>query len=215
MTILTTGTDEQFRRPEDIARKNLEHRVEGIRANTNLTPSAKASQIARAYQLTKAHVDGLAMAAAEDRVHAMKKATRAAFGTGDLAAKSTPAEVVAIEAVHRSAIDHVSAIMEPAALSSLLGQADDVGDEVLARAVGRQAHAVGADDVLAAFVAERPKQGEAVNALRAGKGDRMTDAITSRFFVPAPRELGNTPNDYTVQRLIDADPLASTQVGGH
>jgi hypothetical protein len=213
MTILKSGTDEQFDGPQDRARKNLEHTVEGIRANTNLTQSAKASLIARAYQATKTQIDGFATEAAEARAHAAKKAVRSAFGTGDLAAKSTPAEQVAIEAAHRSAIDRVSAIMEPAALSNLLQQADDVGDEVLARAVGRQAHAVGADDVLARYIAERPKQGEAVNALRSSKGDKMNDAITGRYFTPAPRELGNTPNDYTVQRLIDADPNATAQVG--
>jgi hypothetical protein len=41
----------------------------------------------------------------------------------------------------------------------------------------------------------------------------MNDAITGKYFTPAPRELGNTPNDYTVQRLIDADPNASVQSG--
>jgi hypothetical protein len=146
-------------------------------------------------------------------VHAAKKATRAAFGTGDLAAKSSPAEQVAIGAAHRSAIDRVSAIIEPAELSNLLQQADDVGDEVLARAVGRQAHAVGADDVLAAYIADRPQQGAAVKEIRTTKDDALNDNITGRFFTPPPSELGGMPNAYTVQQAIDADPNASVQAG--
>jgi hypothetical protein len=172
---------------------------------------SKESLRARAYQQTVAKVDGIAAQVAEARVHAKKKDTRAAFGTDDLAARSTPAERVAIEAAHRSAIDRVSAIIEPAALANELKQADEVGDEVLARAVGRQAHAVGADEVLAAYIADRPQQGAAVNELRTHKDDALNDNITGRFFVPPPSELGSQPNAYTVQRAIDADPNASAQ----
>jgi hypothetical protein len=118
---------------------------------------------------------------------------------------------VAIESAHRSAIALVSEIIEPAALSNLLKQADEVGDEVLARAVGRQAHAVGADDVLSVFIADRPQQGAAVNELRTTKDDAFNDSLTGRFFVPPPSELGGQPNAFTVQRAIDADPNATLQ----
>jgi hypothetical protein len=212
---LKTGSPDQFNRPEDIARQKYLDLIESIAADTSLTQSAKGSLRAQAYQRTKDHIDGLAVEAAEARVHAAKKATRAAFGTGDLAAKSTRAEQVAIAAKHQSAIDRVSEIMEPAALSNLLKQADDIGNEVLARAVGRQAHAVGADDVLAAYIADRPQQGAAVNELRTTKDDAMNDNITGRFFTPPPSELGGQPNAYTVQRAIDADPNASAPAQFH
>jgi hypothetical protein len=85
---LKTGRPDAFNRPEDKAREAYLDYIESIQANSNLTQSAKLSLRARAYQQTKDRVDGFATEAAEARVHGAKKSVRAAFGTGDLAARA-------------------------------------------------------------------------------------------------------------------------------
>ncbi len=93
---------------------------------------------------------------------------RAAFGIDDLTAGGSAADATSVAISARDAGDRADQLTTPAEATALLQRANAMGDETLARAVGAKAHSMGApwDPVLKAYIADRPKQGRAVNQLR-------------------------------------------------
>jgi hypothetical protein len=158
----------------------------------------------------------LESAAAAERASAMKKATTAAFGTKDLTRNSTPAETVSIQMAHRDALAaRVADETDADKLAAVLRQANDTGDELLARAAARQAFSLGklgnGGAVVNDYASTRPAAAEAINTLLAPKSANMAEAL--KFALPMPSEVGGYATDYDLQQLAESDP-APANAGG-
>jgi hypothetical protein len=203
--------------PEDKLRAALEDRVNKVRANASLTPAAKTAAIAKLTIAAKASMAELESAAAADRASAMKKATTAAFGTRDLTRNSSPAETVSVQMAHRDALARVADETDADKLAGILRQANDTGDELLARAAARQAFALGklghGEAVVNDYASTRPAAAEAINTLLAPThGNNM--AVALRFALPMPSEVGGYATDYDLGRLAESDPAPANAGGG-
>jgi hypothetical protein len=203
-----------FDGPEDVLRATLEDKVSRIRANESLTPAAKTAAIAKLTIQAKAQMAELESAADTERQATLRKATAAAFGTKDLTRNATPAEQVTIEASHRDALARVSDITDADKLGTIQSQANDVGDELLARAAARQAFTLGklgnGAAVVNDYAATRPAAKAAIDTLLAPKSANMAEAL--RFALPMPSELGNA-TDYDLGRLAESDPAPANSGG--
>lgn len=120
---------------------------------------------------------------------------QAAFGNRDLLAGAGPGDAASIAISARDAGDRVDQLATPQDALALLERANGTGDEVLARAIGQRAHSMGEpwDPVLAAYIADRPKQGRAVNQLRLAAGVSISPAAVTamRATSPGPADGGN------------------------
>lgn len=177
-------------RPADRARASAEASYSAIRANTDLTPTAMQRGLAKAYLNSKATIDALAGNAGVETAANLAAAKRAVFGIDDMTRRMTPAEQTAAQQSFRDAQQRAAALTTETEALGLLDTANNVGDELLARAVGNQALTsfAGWPNVTERYFADRPD--------KAAAWQRMTElgrpagaATMFEFAVPRPGEL--------------------------
>jgi hypothetical protein len=180
-----------WNRPADQVRSAAEQKYDRIRQNTDIRPEVALKQMAKAYSDTKGQLDQMAGGNSSSRVADLAAAKRSLFGIDDLTKKMTPAEATAAAMSFRDAQKHAATIGSETEAQALLDQADQTGDELLARAVGNQAiSGLGMPNVAQAYLATRPGKQDALSQVRALQ--RPLDVATLlEFATPKPGELSH------------------------
>ncbi len=191
-------------RPADRARASAESSYAAIRANTDLTPTAMQRGLAKAYMNSKATIDTLAGNAGVETAVTLAAAKRAVYGIDDLTKRMTPAEQTATQQSFRDAQQRAAALSTESEALGLLDTANNVGDELLARAIGNQALTsfTGWPSVSEQYLADRPDKAAAWQQLTE-LGRPAGAATLFEFAVPRPGELAGL-SDGQLTALADS-----------
>lgn len=197
----TSGT---WDRPADRARASAESSYAAIRANTDLTPTAMQRGLAKAYLKAKTDIETLAGNAGQQTAATLAAAKRAMFGIDDVTKRMSPAEQTAAQQSFRDAQQRAATLATESEALGLLDTANNVGDELLARAIGNAAltNFAGWPTVAERYFADRPD--------KAAAWQRMTElgrpagaATLFEFAVPRPGELAGL-SDGQITTLADS-----------
>jgi len=195
-----------WNRPADLVRSGLERDVQRIRDRIELNPAAAQARIASVYLKAKTAMDGLNSANPARRAADLATAKRKLFGIDDLTTGATPADRASMAMSFRDAQQRAAQLTTTAEAQALLDLADQSGDELLARAVGNAAlSGLGMDDVGQAYLAARPQQAKAYDALR-GLTRMGSIAEILEFVLPMPPELTQVSDSQLT--ALAASPLA-------
>ncbi len=203
---MTNPTTTEWNRPADQVRARLERDVQTIRDRIELSPAASQARIAAVYQKAKTAMDAMNTANPAKRAADLGAAKRSLFGIDDLTTGASPADRASMALSFRDAQQRAAQLTTTADAQALLDLADQSGDELLARAVGNAAlSGLGMDDVGQAYLAARPQQAKAYDALRALT--RMGSiAEILEFVLPKPPELAQLSDSQLT--TLAASPLA-------
>jgi hypothetical protein len=174
-------------------------RFEAVRRDTSRTPDWHKLRLAELWLDMQAEVTQVREQAAADGQAHIRSLTRKAFGTDGI---SGDAGSLAISM--RDAADRVAQVENRDELVRLLDGATHSGDEVLARAVARQAFERGDTDLLDTYTSIRPEAAASLGKLR----DMTTDTLHSRLHesmlanAAKPHELHGM-DEFACQRLLD------------
>jgi hypothetical protein len=172
---------------------------------TELNDAAIRQRLAVLYIAARSTMATLQESATSGYERSWQTAMTAAFGVDDLAA--TPGDRAMLAMSYREALDRCDQLDDFSEGARLLNRANDTGDELLARAVGKRAWEMGGQlggsgwgDVLNAFLATRPKASAAVATLASLQGGADTARNLFAFILPIPPELGALP-EYQIAAL--------------
>ena len=205
MTSPTSQT--AWNRPADLVRSGLERDVQRIRDRIELSPAAAQARIAAVYLKAKTSMDAMNTANPAKRAADLAAAKRNLFGIDDLTTGASPADRASMALSFRDAQQRAAQLTTTAEAQALLDLADQSGDELLARAVGNAAlSGLGMDDVGQAYLAARPQQAKAYDALR-GLTRMGSIAEILEFVLPKPPELAQVSDNRLA--AMPASPLAA------
>lgn len=197
---MTTG----FSPKADAIRTDLQAAHDQIRSRTTQTLESRRVDHAKAQTAAQSAMDELAEQETGAAAAATQKLSRTAFGVGDLTRDASPADAASISIVARDAADRAGMLADAQSAMSLLLQAESLGDETLARAVGQRASLMGWDDVLQRYMDDRPKQADAINSLRALNDSPPSAASLFQYSLPVDPSLG-TLSSFQINQLA-GDP---------
>lgn len=203
---MTNPATPTWNRPADQVRARLERDVQNIRDQIELSPAASTARIAKVYVKAKASMDAMNTANPAKKAADLAAAKRNLFGIDDMTAGASPADRAAVSLSFRDAQQRAAQLTTAPEAQALLDLADQSGDELLARAVGNAALSrLGMDDVGQAYLAARPQQAKAYDALRGLT--RMGSIVEIlEFVLPKPPELTQVSDSQLT--AIAASPLA-------
>lgn len=195
-----------WNRPADLVRSGLERDVQRIRDRIELNPAAAQARIAAVYLKAKSAMDAMNAANPAKRAADLATAKRNLFGIDDMTAGASPADRASMAMSFRDAQQRAAQLTTPGEAQALLDLADQSGDELLARAVGNQAMTgMGMADVAQNYLAARPRQAQAYDALRAlTKMGSIAEIL--EFALPKPPELTQVSDNQLA--AMAASPLA-------
>lgn len=189
-------------RPADRIRDQAEAAYNRARNNPAITTEAGLSLIAKAYIAARAGMDGLIPQSQGQRRVDLAALKRKLYGVDDLVGAASPADKATVAISYRDAQQRVAQVESPNELMYLLDNAEQTGDELLARAVGNAALSggiFGNTDVADKYLSTRPAKAAAWEQLQAAS--RLPDAATLfEFALPKPSELAAL-NDSEVAAL--------------
>lgn len=167
-----------------------------FRSNGELTAEAIQARIASVYLQAEADLDALEKGASQASDTRRVELTRTAFGFADLAG-SNPANQAAFAMNYRDAQTRAAQVdeMDQYGALQMLAQAEAVGDELLARALGARAWELGSlglwSAVLDAYLNARPAAARAVTELSTlSRPGLLGQLVTSwALEMPVPPEL--------------------------
>ncbi len=192
---MTNPTTTEWNRPADKIRAGLERDVQNIRDRIELNPAASQARIAAVYLKAKTAMDAMNTANPAKKAADVAAAKRNLFGIDDITTGTTPADRAAMSLSFRDAQQRAAQLTTSAEAQALLDLADQSGDELLARAVGNQAlSGLGMDDVATTYLAARPRQAQAAEALR-GLTRMGSIADILEFVLPRPPELSQVSDN--------------------
>jgi len=173
-------------------RAAAESQYQAVRDNGDLKPEAARQRIAQVYTQTKDAIGALAEQHAAAAGAEKAAAERSLYGVDDLTVKMSPAERAAVAMNLRDAQQRAAqATTEPEA-RAMLASADQVGDELQARAIGSHAINNGFTTVADAYLSARPAKAAALERLRAASvAPSVTDLFG--FSTPVPSEFVGKP----------------------
>jgi len=196
----------EFDRPADRAREDAETAYAAVRAQAGkIHPDEAKRQIARVYRETKSKLDQMAADVPRSRTADIGAAKRAAFGIDDVTRSMSPDAAVAASMSFRDAQARVANITNPSEAQALLEQAEQSGDELLARAVGNHALHWGMHDVATSYLDNRPDKQAALDHIEQLQ-QRYNPRSTVNMFehaCPTPSEL-NGLSDTQISQLADS-----------
>ncbi|MGI8761312.1 MAG: hypothetical protein ACR2LF_08485 [Jatrophihabitantaceae bacterium] len=181
----------QWDRPADQIRDRAEAAYTAIRNNGALSDTARQAMIAAVYLRAQADMAKLQETAGQASGAGLAALKRAVFGNEDLTAGASPAEQATIAVSFRDAQARAAQTSSEAEAAALLEQAEQSGDELLARAVGSAALTGGLfayQDVADRYLAARPDKAAAWNELQAASRPQPISTLWE-FVVPEPPEL--------------------------
>ena len=206
---MTSPTTTGWNRPADQIRTNLDNAVQQIRNKNALSIEARRTLIAAAYTKARAQMDALNSANPGKQAADLAAAKRRLFGIDDLTSGASPADRATMSMSFRDAQQRAQQLTSPAEAQALLDLADQSGDELLARAVGNQAMTgLGFDTVADNYLAARPKQQAAVDALQ-GMQRTGTMAEILEFVLPKPIELSSLHDSQIAAAAASAGELVT------
>ena len=206
---MTSPTSSGWNRPADLIRTNLDNTVQQIRNKNALSIEARRTLIAAAYTKARAQMDALNSANPGKQAADLAAAKRRLFGIDDMLSGASPADRATMSMSFRDAQQRAQQLTSPAEAQALLDLADQSGDELLARAVGNQAMTgLGFDTVADNYLAARPKQQVAVDALQ-GMQRTGTMAEILEFVLPKPIELSSLHDSQIAAAAASAGQLVT------
>ncbi|MFI6488265.1 hypothetical protein [Streptomyces sp. NPDC050564] len=188
-------------------KQGLQH----LRGQRNMHPEARRVEIAKLYANTKASLKKVKtdQTAADNQTFA--KLERSLWGY-DLE-RATAVDRATLDATIRDAQDRATAIKKHDQAAKALHQAEQAGDHILARAIGKRAHDMDWHDVVHDYLDTRPKAAETYNEAGAiwqrhnDTAARMHDGM--QYVVHSPEELrGLTEQDITAMTADPGDAAA-------
>ncbi|MGI8753335.1 MAG: hypothetical protein ACR2MN_13665 [Acidimicrobiales bacterium] len=189
----------------DRIREDADNSYQRVRAMRELNDAAIRQRLAVIYMAAKATMATLEESASGNYQRSWQQAVTAAFGVADLA--SNPGEKAMVSMSYRESLDRLDQLDDYTEGARLLDRANDTGDELLARAAGLRAWTMGGQlggsgwgDVLATFLASRPKASAAVAVLASLQGGSANIRDMFAFILPIPPELGSLP-EYQIAAL--------------
>jgi hypothetical protein len=202
---LTTPLTQNVLDAADKIRDDADVQYQRIRSMTELNDAAIRQRLAVLYIAARSTMATLQESATAGYERSWQQAMTAAFGIADLAA--TPGDQAMISMSYRESLDRTDQLDDFSVGAQLLQRANDTGDELLARAVGKRAWDMGGQlggsgwgDVLNTFLATRPKASAAVATLTTLQGGADTARNLFAFVLPIPPELGAMP-EYQIAAL--------------
>ncbi|WGY04325.1 hypothetical protein QI633_11265 [Nocardioides sp. QY071] len=178
-----------------------------VRGNKDLNDDGRLRQLAKAYTDAKVQLTSLREQFEGERAATVTKLNREIFG----ATSVSGADAISL----RDAADRASQITDPADALRLVQQANDTGDEVLARAIAQVAHRnhagfLGAAwaPVLEAFLAERPVIAARLTQLEgATTGGLQSDfQMEGHFYLAEPYEFAQVPPGRIAAYAAEPEP---------
>ncbi len=189
----------------DKIREDADNAYQRVRSMAELNDAAIRQRLAVIYMAAKATMATLEESASGGYQRSWQQAMTDAFGVADLA--SSPGDQAMISMSYRESLDRTEQLDDFSEGSRLLQRANDTGDELLARAVAKRAWDMGGQlggsgwgDVLATFLATRPKASAAVATLTSLQGGKANIRNIFAYVLPIPPELGATP-EYQIAAL--------------
>jgi len=168
-------------------RAAAESQYQAVRDNTDLRPEVARQRIAQVYVAAKDAIGALAEQHAASAGAEKAAAERDLHGVDDLTAKMSPAERAAVAMNLRDAQQRAAqATTEPEA-RAVLASADQVGDELQARAIGSHAINSGFTTVADTYLSARPAKAAALERLRAASVAPSVNDLFG-FAAPVPSE---------------------------
>jgi phage tail sheath gpL-like len=181
-----------------------------FRGNSDLSGTAILKGIARAYVGAKQQLDALQGQTTAQAATDLDKLISAAFGIDDLVG-GDPVNRAAVSMSYRDALDRAAATETPQGLRALFEQANETGDDLLARAVARTAWAQGiygagdvGGEILALYKAKRPRAAEALDTLAQTSQIKQSALDLLAFALPLPDELRQYRHDYVIEQLANS-----------
>lgn len=192
----------------DKIREDADAGYQRVRSMRELNDAAIRQRLAVVYMAARSTMATLEESASGNYAQQWQQAMTAAFGVADLA--SSPGDQAMVSMSYRESLDRTEQLDDFSEGSRLLQRANDTGDELLARAVARQAWMMGGQlggagwgDVLATFLATRPKASAAIATLASLQGGSANIRDMFAFILPIPPELGAMP-EYQIAALAAA-----------
>jgi hypothetical protein len=172
---------------------------DGVRRDTSRTPEWHKHRLAGLWLDMQAEVKQAREQATADGQAHIRSLTRKAFGVDGI---SGDAGSLAISM--RDAADRVAQVENRDELVLLLHSATHSGDEVLARAVARQAFERGDSDLLDTYASIRPEAEASLGKLREMTTDTLQSRVHESMLASAakPGELQGM-DEFACQRLLD------------
>jgi len=129
--------------------------LRNIRGNRNMHPDRKRVEIAELYATTRAALDKLRTEQTQQDQTDMAKLERKMWGYDDV--RTTAIDKAAVDHTIRDAQDRAAKLTKPEQAARALAEAEQAGDHILARAIGKRAHDQDWGDVLHDYLATRPR----------------------------------------------------------
>ncbi|GAA1528550.1 hypothetical protein GCM10009730_42260 [Streptomyces albidochromogenes] len=130
--------------------------LQQIRGQRNLHPDAKRVETARLYANARAALDKVMRDQIAADTENWGKLERRLWGYDDARAHATTAaDRAALDSTIRDAADRAAQIKKPSDAAHALKQAEQAGDQILARAIGKRACDMDWDDVLGDYLGTR------------------------------------------------------------
>ena len=180
-------------------RQQFDSTAARIRASSSLTRDGKLQQLARAHAAAKEALAQLQQDAQAQAVADRQTWSRQAFAVDAAGPHS------AVSA--RDAFARAATVTDPADAAKLLRQAEQSGDEVLARAVAHHAHDNAWDDVVTTYAANRPAAAGAIGNLASTAG---SPSIRDRFIEAGTFYLPHAQRTRAASRLVSSHDLPAT-----
>ncbi|WP_419994767.1 hypothetical protein [Streptomyces boninensis] len=185
--------------------------IRNIRSDRNMHAERRKVEAARLYTTTRAALRKVLKEqhAADD--DAFPKLERKLWGF-DLE-RATATNKASLDTTIRDAQDRAAGIRKQADAARMLAQAEQAGDAILARAIGKRAHDMDWDDVVADYLSTRPSSAKvyaeagAIHARRTDMQSRMHMGMQAAL--AKPEELhGMSDDDITRMAADPADAAA-------
>ncbi len=160
--------------------EELKREVDQIRADSRFTVGGRTQELAKALLKHRQRAESLRDSYRSEIEDSRAGLQRKLFG---MPAGSDPAAMM----TYRDAVDRVSQLKSPIAISDMLGRALDNGDDILARAAAGQAHRYGMKTIVDKYATATGRGAELdeLDSLRGGN-ENVENLL---FLVPAPSEL--------------------------
>ena len=177
-------------------------RFDAVRRDTTRTPDWRKRRLADLWLQMNDEVKQAREEATSNGQARIRSLTRKAFGVDGM-----EGDAGSLAISMRDAADRVSQVNDRNELTRLLDSASYSGDEVLARAVARQAFEQRDDELLDAFASIRPEEQRAVGELREMTTDTRRSRLIESMVASAakPPELAGMDEFACRQILEDAE----------
>lgn len=185
--------------------------LQQIRGNRHMHPDRKRIEAARLYETTRNALGKLRKDQADADTKTLTQLERKLWGYD--AERALAVDRATLDTTIRDAQDRAAQLKKPEHAARALADAEQAGDHILARAIGKRAHDMDWSDVVHDYLATRPNS--ATNYQQAGEiwqrhnvtGARMADSM--QYVVHKPEELRNlTDKDIEAMTAEPGDAAA-------